>query len=99
AGGLLLGVSRDRPGTLSKQIEGQFRDAVRDGSLRPGTPVPSTRDLAGELGVSRKVVVDAYAQLAAEGYLEMRQGAHPRIAAFAVPPGGRPGTGRADPPA
>jgi GntR family transcriptional regulator/MocR family aminotransferase len=77
---LLLTVSKDRPGTLSAQIEGQFRVAIRDGRLRPGTPVPSTRDLAGELGVSRKVVVDAYAQLGAEGYLAMRQGAQPKVA-------------------
>jgi GntR family transcriptional regulator/MocR family aminotransferase len=79
---LLLTVSKDRPGTLSRQIEGQFRDAIRGGRLRPGAPVPSTRDMAGELMVSRKVVVDAYAQLAAEGYLEMRQGAQPRVAAL-----------------
>jgi GntR family transcriptional regulator/MocR family aminotransferase len=85
---LLLTVSKDRPGTLSAQIEGQFRDAIRDGRLRPGTPVPSTRDLAGELGVSRKVVVDAYAQLAAEGYLDMRQGARPRVAALSFPAAG-----------
>ncbi len=77
---LLLSVARDRPGTLSAQIQGRVRDAVRDGSLRPGTPVPSTRDLARQLGVSRKVAVDAYAQLAAEGYLALRQGAQPRVA-------------------
>ncbi len=77
----LLTVSRDRPGTLRAQIEAQVRAAIRDGSLRPGTPVPSTRDLAGQLGISRRVAVDAYAQLAAEGYLEMRQGAQPRVAA------------------
>ena len=89
---LLLTVSKDRPGTLSAQIERQFRGAIRDGSLRPGTPVPSTRDLAGELGVSRKVVVDAYAQLAAEGYLALRQGAQPRVAdgPFGVPVASRP---------
>ncbi|HEV8175095.1 MAG TPA: PLP-dependent aminotransferase family protein, partial [Actinoplanes sp.] len=81
---LLLAVSKDRPGTLSAQIEGQFRSAIRDGSLRPGTTIPSTRDLSGELGVSRKIVVDAYAQLAAEGYLEMRQGAQPRIASLPI---------------
>jgi GntR family transcriptional regulator/MocR family aminotransferase len=77
---LLLSVSKDRPGTLRAQIEDQFRTAIRDGSLRAGTPVPSTRDLAGQLGVSRKVAVDAYAQLTAEGYLAMRQGAQPRVA-------------------
>ena len=37
---LLLSVSKDRPGTLSAQIEGQFRRAIRDGSLRAGTAVP-----------------------------------------------------------
>jgi GntR family transcriptional regulator/MocR family aminotransferase len=41
--------------------------------------VPSTRDLARQLGVSRRVAVDAYAQLAAEGYLSLRQGARPRV--------------------
>ncbi|MBG0563714.1 aminotransferase-like domain-containing protein [Actinoplanes aureus] len=76
----LLTVSKDRPGTLTAQIQGRIRDAVRNGSLRAGTPVPSTRDLARQLGVSRKVIVDAYAQLAAEGYLALRQGAQPRVA-------------------
>jgi GntR family transcriptional regulator/MocR family aminotransferase len=46
--------------------------------------VPSTRDLARQLGVSRRVVVAAYAQLAAEGYLTLRQGAWPRVAAAAA---------------
>ena len=41
----------------------------------PGARVPSTRDLARQIGVSRRVVVDAYAQLPAEGYLSLRQGA------------------------
>jgi GntR family transcriptional regulator / MocR family aminotransferase len=75
---LLLSVSRGN-GTLGAQIEEQLRRAIRDGALRPGTPVASTRDLARQLGVSRRVVVDAYAQLAAEGYLLLRQGARPRV--------------------
>ena len=79
-------MSRDRPGTLGSQIEDQLRCAIRDGTLRPGARVPSTRDLAHQLGVSRRVVVDAYAQLAAEGYLSLRQGARPRVSdAAAVP--------------
>jgi GntR family transcriptional regulator / MocR family aminotransferase len=61
------------------QIEEQLRQAIRNGSLRPQARVPSTRDLARQLGVSRRVVVDAYAQLAAEGYLTLRQGARPRV--------------------
>lgn len=81
----LLTVSKDRPGTLSAQIQRGVRDAVRDGRLHPGAAVPSTRDLAAQLGVSRKVAVDAYAQLAAEGYLAMRQGARARVAAGPFP--------------
>jgi GntR family transcriptional regulator / MocR family aminotransferase len=75
---LLLEVSRGN-GTLGAQIEEQLRRAIRSGALRPGTPVPSTRDLARQVGVSRRIVVDAYAQLAAEGYLLLRQGARPRV--------------------
>jgi GntR family transcriptional regulator/MocR family aminotransferase len=81
---LLLSVSRDGSRTLGSQIEDQLRTAIRDGALRPGTRVPSTRDLARALGVSRRVVVDAYAQLAAEGYLSLRQGARPRVSASAA---------------
>ncbi len=77
---LLLTVSRDRPGTLGAQIEQQLRSAIRDGALRPGARIPSTRDLARQLSVSRRIAVDAYAQLAAEGYLSLRQGARPRVA-------------------
>jgi GntR family transcriptional regulator / MocR family aminotransferase len=84
---LLLEVRRDAPGTLGAQIEEQLRRAIRDGSLRPGAGVPSTRDLARQLGVSRRIAVDAYAQLAAEGYLVLRQGARPRVSDAA-------GTGR-----
>jgi GntR family transcriptional regulator/MocR family aminotransferase len=42
--------------------------------------LPSSRSLAGELGVSRGVVSEAYGQLAAEGYLRARQGAPVRVA-------------------
>jgi GntR family transcriptional regulator / MocR family aminotransferase len=76
---LLLSVRRDGSRTLGAQIEDQLRRAIRDRALRPGAGLPSTRDLARQLGVSRRVVVDAYAQLAAEGYLNLRQGARPRV--------------------
>ncbi len=81
---LLLSVSRDAPGTLGTQIEGQLRGRIRDGVLHAGTTLPSTRDLARQLGISRRVVVDAYAQLTAEGYLTVRQGARPQVAEPAV---------------
>ncbi len=81
---LLLTVSKGARGTLGAQIEGQLRTRIRDGALRAGTELPSTRDLARQLGISRRVVVDAYGQLTAEGYLDVRQGARPRVAAPAV---------------
>src|SRR3954470_24806839 len=56
---LLLGVTRDGPGTLGAQIEDRLRTGIRAGALKPGAQLPSTRDLAHQLGVSRRVVVDA----------------------------------------
>jgi GntR family transcriptional regulator / MocR family aminotransferase len=82
---------RLRPGAgpLRAQLEEQLRDSVRSGRLAPGVALPSSRALANELGVSRGVVVDAYAQLAAEGYLLSRQGASTRVSEAAAPPAGR----------
>jgi GntR family transcriptional regulator/MocR family aminotransferase len=82
---LLLSVSRDRGRTLGAQIEDQLRRAIRTGALKSGARVPSTRDLSRQLGVSRRVAVDAYTQLAAEGYLVLRQGARPRVSDAVAP--------------
>ena len=78
-------MDRESPRSLGRQIEDQLRNAIRDLTLRPGVRLPSTRDLARELGVSRPIVVDAYAQLAGEGYLELRTGARPRVTGCAGP--------------
>ncbi|WP_035129337.1 PLP-dependent aminotransferase family protein [Conexibacter woesei] len=67
--------------SLRARAEHALRDAVRSGRLAPGTRLPATRALATELGVSRGVVVEAYAQLAAEGYLDTRRGGGTRVAA------------------
>ncbi len=74
-------MNREGDKTLGAQIEDQLRNAIRGGTLRPHSRVPSTRDLARQLSVSRPIVVSAYTQLAAEGYLELRQGARPRVSA------------------
>ncbi|HYI17739.1 MAG TPA: PLP-dependent aminotransferase family protein [Solirubrobacteraceae bacterium] len=92
---LLLTVARDGPRTLGAQIEEQLRAAIRDGTLKPGARVPSTRDLARQLGVSRRIAVDAYAQLAAEGFLTLRQGARPHVSGAAA---GDPGPAAAHEP-
>lgn len=81
---LLISLSRDGAATLGAQIEDQIRCAVRSGKLAPGAPVPSTRDLAQQLGISRPLVLEAYARLAADGYLSLRQGARPRVSACVV---------------
>jgi GntR family transcriptional regulator/MocR family aminotransferase len=57
---------------------------VQGGRLAPGTVVPSTRALAVDLGVSRGTVVEAYAQLVAEGYLVARPGSVTAVAAVAI---------------
>ncbi|MDQ6848837.1 MAG: PLP-dependent aminotransferase family protein [Actinomycetota bacterium] len=57
-----------------------LRDAIRRGQLVAGTTLPSSRVLARDLGISRGVVVEAYAQLAAEGFVLSRKGAGTTVA-------------------
>jgi GntR family transcriptional regulator/MocR family aminotransferase len=80
---LLISVQRDVERPLREQLEGQLRDAIRRGVLHAGTQLPSTRALAAELAISRGVVVEAYAQLAAEGFLVARPGGVTRVARVA----------------
>ena len=58
-----------------QQIYEALRLSILSGIIAPRTQVPPTRVLAGELGVSRTTVVNAYDQLLAEGYLEGKTGA------------------------
>ena len=75
-------VELDRAGSepLHHQLERSLRAAVRDGRLPPASPLPSSRALAGQLRVSRGIVVEAYEQLVAEGYLASRPGGATRVA-------------------
>ncbi|MEO1190728.1 MAG: PLP-dependent aminotransferase family protein [Pseudomonadota bacterium] len=76
---LLLDRSRGQP--LFAQICDLLRARMNDGRLPPGSSLPPTRSLAVELGCSRATVVTAYEQLAAEGYIQGRQGSGYRVAA------------------
>jgi GntR family transcriptional regulator/MocR family aminotransferase len=77
----------DRRAPLRAQLERELRQAIRSGRLRAGTKLPSSRLLAAELRVSRGVVVEAYSQLVAEGYLATRSGDGTRVAdALALQP-------------
>ena len=65
---------------LHRQIEASIRECIRDGRLRGGFVLPPSRALAADLGVSRGVVVEAYQQLVAEGYLISRTGGTTQVA-------------------
>ncbi len=83
---LLLSVDRgEAREPLHAQLERQLREAIRAGRLASGERLPPTRTLAAELRVSRGVVVEAYAQLTAEGYLATRRGAGTVVAAAPRP--------------
>lgn len=73
---LLLTLRRapDAP-SLGEQVEAGIREAIRDRLLKPGQRLPPTRTLAEDLGVSRRLLVQAFEQLCAEGWLEARVGA------------------------
>jgi len=72
---LLVELDRAARGSLRSQLEDGLREAVRTGRLPAHARLPATRALASDLGISRRLVVDAYAQLLAEGYLVARRGA------------------------
>jgi len=76
---LFVALDRSRPRGLRVQVEEGLRDAIRCGRLPPGERLPSSRALAADLGVTRGVVVDAYDQLAAEGYVTTVQGSGTRV--------------------
>ena len=77
---LLLTLDRNGGAPLHEQLEQALRDHIRRGGLVAGVRLPSSRALARQLQISRGVVVEAYAQLTAEGYLLSGQGAPTRVA-------------------
>ncbi len=74
-----------------------LREAVRTGRLVPGTRLPSSRSLAGDLGVARNTVADAYAELVAEGWLTAQQGSGTLVARRAEPRRAPPAAARTRP--
>jgi GntR family transcriptional regulator / MocR family aminotransferase len=83
---LLLRLDRGAPEALRVQLEEELRGAIRSGRLAAGERLPSSRRLADELGVSRGLVLECYAQLRAEGYLTSRTGSATRVADTAQQP-------------
>ena len=81
---LLLRIERASGESLRAQVERELRDAIRSRRLPAGAELPSTRTLAADLGLSRGIVVEAYEQLLAEGYLSARRGSATTVAAGRV---------------
>jgi GntR family transcriptional regulator / MocR family aminotransferase len=77
---LLVRLDRSSGRPLRAQLEAAVRDAIRSGRLRGGERLPSSRELARELGVSRGIVQECFGQLLAEGYLTSRTGSSTRVA-------------------
>lgn len=75
---MLLHLSQDGP--LYRRVYEALRQAILGGQLKAASRLPGTRTLARDLGVSRIVVLAAFEQLAAEGYIVSRVGSGSRVA-------------------
>lgn len=78
----MFGISVDRssPRPVTAQLCSQLRRKIETGELAGGTRLPSTRNLAQVLGISRNIAIDVYEQLIAEGYLIGRTGSGTYVA-------------------
>src|SRR3954468_16056807 len=74
-----LSVDRTLAVPLHRQLYGCLRRMIEDRFLTAGSVLPSSRALAGDLRVARNTVVNAYEQLATEGYIAGRPGARPTV--------------------
>ena len=92
---LVLSIDRDATVRAPFPAGGSAARAIRSGRLASGERLPSSRQLAADLGLSRGLVQDCYAQLQAEGYLTSSPGSATRVAAGAET---RPRTTRGHPP-
>ncbi|GAA0817768.1 GntR family transcriptional regulator [Spirilliplanes yamanashiensis] len=71
---LQLDIGHAPAGGRADWLAGALRQAIGDGRLPVGARLPATRELAGDLGVSRGVVTEAYRRLADEGHIAGRRG-------------------------
>jgi GntR family transcriptional regulator/MocR family aminotransferase len=69
---VVLSIDPSDTRTLQRQLFDQIRELILNDKLRSGDPVPASRSLSEQLGVSRNTVILAYEQLLSEGYIESR---------------------------
>jgi GntR family transcriptional regulator/MocR family aminotransferase len=78
---MLLHLDRESRVSLHEQIRAQVALHIDQASVQPGSCLPSTRKLAGALGINRSTVCRAYDELWAQGYLEARPGSYSTVRA------------------
>lgn len=74
-----LGSLDRNSGQVGRQLAHGLRNAIKNGELKPGEPLPSTRTLTNALRLARGTVMEAFDQLVAEGFLEARTGTGTRV--------------------
>src|SRR5215475_4436826 len=98
---MLLPDLRKSDGPLYRRVYLALKSMIRDGRLAPAARLPSTRELAADLRVSRNTVMLAYEQLLAEGYVVGRNRATASVAGTLPAPGmpvaSRPESGQVPP--
>ena len=85
---LLILLDNTRRETLTEQLVEQIREAIRKGRIAQGARLPSSRNLADQLGISRNTVVRAYENLILEGHVEARPASGVFVAEEPPPPAG-----------
>lgn len=84
---LLLHIDRDSRTPLVEQVYLGIRSRIEAGTIERGARLPSTREFARQLGLTRFTVDDAYSRLISEGYLEGRHGSGTYVAEHVFLPG------------
>ncbi len=90
-----IALDRSLETPLHRQIFNQIRRMIAERTLAAGSVLPSSRSLSEDLHVARNVVITAYEQLSAEGYVQNRPGTPPRVTEFPGAGDERRGRGRA----
>ncbi|MCC6147750.1 MAG: PLP-dependent aminotransferase family protein [Anaerolineaceae bacterium] len=82
-------IDRESPLPIYRQIVAFLRSAIESGGLAEGVKLPSTRQLAADLGINRITAANAYAELEADGLIYNLQGSGAYVAQPFLPPAGR----------
>ncbi len=69
---LVVAIDPNDTRTLQTQVFEEMKRMILDGRLQSGDPVPGSRTLSEQLGVSRNTIIFAYDKLLCEGYIESR---------------------------